>query len=206
MYRVFNSFAPLCSRAAALATLSLLAACATEPERPAIVAPVAAPVAAEPSVKLPIVQSARGVEVTLPDSVLFDSGKAELKEALAAPYLDRLAELLKRGADKLLLVEGHTDSQGALSINQKLSEQRAGAVADALVRRGVAVARMERKGFAASRPVAPNDVEAGRRLNRRSEIIILGETIENFTRGEPANSFEDAAARVKAALEAGGKK
>jgi len=41
-----------------------------------------------------------------------------------------------------------------------------------------------------------------RRLNRRTELIVIEETVENFTRGEPANAFEDAAARVKAALEA----
>lgn len=207
MSRVSFFTPKLCGRATALVLLSMLAACATEPERPVVVAPPPPPPpVVEPSVKLPISQSARGVEVTLPDTVLFDSGKAELKEALAAPYLDRLAGLLKRNDTQSLLVEGHTDSQGAPAINQKLSEARAAAVANALVRRGIPASRVEQKGLAASRPVAPNDVDAGRRLNRRSEIVILGETLESFTRGEPANSFEDAAARVKAALEAGGRK
>lgn len=205
MYRFNAQSAPRCALAFLLST-SLLAGCATEP--PAAPPPpvIVATPAPQPAVTLPIKQGARGVEITLPDSVLFDSGKAELKNDLAAPYLDRLAGLLKTKTEKSVSVEGHTDSQGAVAINQKLSEQRAAAVAAALESRGISAARIERKGFAASSPVAPNDVEAGRRLNRRAEIVILGETVENITRGEPANSFEDAVARVKAALEAGPKK
>lgn len=185
--------------------LAALAGCASSPPpvAPAApAAPAAAPVA-RPSVVLPIAQLDRGVQIVLPDSVLFESGKAVLNEAASAPYLDRIAMLLTTKTEKLIAVEGHTDNVGANALNQKLSEQRADAVAVALIARGVPVARVSKRGFSFSQPAAPNDVEAGRRLNRRTELIVIDETVANITRGEPANSFEDAAARVKAALEAG---
>jgi hypothetical protein len=63
---------------------------------------------------------------------------------------------------------------------------------------------MSTAGFAFDRPVAPNDSEVGRKENRRVELIILGETVANITRGEPEGSFEVAFSRLKATLDAGG--
>jgi outer membrane protein OmpA-like peptidoglycan-associated protein len=181
----------------------LLTGCTTT----AVAPPTAPPAAAvSPTVVLPIAQTPRGVEFTLPDSVLFASGRSDMNNSLAAPYLDRIATLLKTKSDKRVLVEGHTDATGAVELNQRLSKERAAAVANALSERGVPRERIDQAGLAATRPVAPNDVESGRRLNRRSEVVLLGETIEAITRGEPQNSFEDAAARVRAALEQGAKK
>ena len=182
--------------------LAALVGCASTPPPPPPPAPEPAPVA-KPSVVLPIAQLDRGVQIVLPDTVLFQSGKAELNIIAAAPYLDRIAVLLTTKTEKLIAVEGHTDSQGAAALNQKLSDQRADAVAGALIARGIPAARVSKRGLSFSQPAAPNDVEAGRRLNRRTELIVIDETVANITKGEPANSFEDAAARVKAALEAG---
>lgn len=198
-------FAALAALLVAPLTLLALAGCATAPPPPPPVAATApAPVpAAKPTVVLPISQLDRGVQIVLPDSVLFETGKALLNDAASAPYLDRIATLLTTKTAKQIAVEGHTDNVGAAALNQKLSEQRADAVAAALIARGVPVARVSKRGFSFSQPAAPNDVEAGRRLNRRTELIVIDETIANLTRDEPANSFEDAAARVKAALEAG---
>ncbi len=179
-----------------------LAGCASPPPPPPAPAPAPVPVA-KPSIVLPIAQLERGVQIVLPDSVLFESGKAALNDTASAPYLDRIAVLLTTKTEKLIAVEGHTDNVGAAALNQKLSEQRADAVAAALIARGVPVARVSKRGLSFSQPAAPNDVDAGRRLNRRTELIVLDETVANITQGEPANSFEDAAARVKAALEAG---
>lgn len=179
--------------------LAALAGCASTPPPPA---PAPVPVA-KPSVVLPISQLDRGVQIVLPDTVLFDSGKAELNTTAAAPYLDRIAVLLTTKTQKQIAVEGHTDNVGAATLNQKLSEQRADAVAAALISRGVPAARVSKRGLSFTQPTAPNDVEAGRRLNRRTELIVIDETVANITKDEPANSFEDAAARVKAALEAG---
>lgn len=199
-----RSTRPLATRAALLLAPLLLglAGCASAPPPPPPPAPAPAPVAA-PSVVLPIAQLDRGVQIVLPDTVLFESGKAVLNIGASAPYLDRIAVLLTTKTTKQIAVEGHTDSQGAPALNQKLSEQRADAVADALISRGVPAARISRRGLSFSQPAAPNDVDAGRRLNRRTELIVIDETVANITNGEPANAFEDAAARVKAALEAG---
>ena len=186
----------------AIVAFTQLAGCASAPPEPAP-APAPAPVAAPPAVVLPIAQLDRGVQIVLPDTVLFQSGKAELNLAESGPYLDRIAVLLNTKTVKKIAVEGHTDSVGNAAANQRLSEQRAAAVANALIARAVPTDRLSRRGLSFSQPVAPNDVDAGRRLNRRTEVIVLDETVENITRGEPANAFEDAAARVKSALEAG---
>jgi outer membrane protein OmpA-like peptidoglycan-associated protein len=178
--------------------LAALAGCATKPAEPPAPAPVT-----QPKVVLPIAQIDRGVQIVLPDTVLFETGKAVLNEAASADYLIRIAQLLTTKTQKRISVEGHTDNVGAAPLNQKLSEQRADAVADALIARGVPAERVSRRGLSFTQPAAPNDVEAGRRLNRRTELIVIDETVDNITRGEPANAFEDAAARIKAALEAG---
>ena len=195
---------PLNARSARLLApllIVLLAGCASAPPEPAP-APPPGPVA-NPSVVLPIAQLDRGVQIVLPDSVLFETGKATLNDAASAPYLDRIAHLLISKTAKQIAVEGHTDNVGTAALNQRLSEQRADAVADALITRGVPTGRVTRRGLSFTQPTAPNDVEAGRRLNRRTELIVIDETVANITRDEPANAFEDAAARVKAALEAG---
>ena len=69
------------------------------------------------------------------------------------------------------MVEGHTDSVGNDSYNQKLSEKRAGAVRDYLVRQGIESSRITVRGYGESRPVATNATEEGRAQNRRADII-----------------------------------
>ncbi|MDE2457312.1 MAG: OmpA family protein, partial [Burkholderiales bacterium] len=174
-----------------LLTAALLAACAHAPQPAA---------GAAPPVKLAMSQTERGVMIWLPDNVLFDFGKADLSAASGA-YLDRVADILNHKTDHSLSLEGHTDNVGSVAFNQKLSEDRAAAVARALIQRGVAAARLKTVGYGFSRPLAPNDTETGRRLNRRVEIIVLGETVAHLSAGEPANAFEDAFAHVKAEME-----
>lgn len=200
MSRTLKCIAPL-----AVVSLLQLAGCASAPPPPPPPppAPPPAPVATRPAVVLPIAQLDRGVQIVLPDSVLFQTGKADLNVAESGPYLDRIAVLLTTKTVKKIAIEGHTDSVGSAAFNQRLSEQRADAVANALLARAVPADRLSRRGLSFTQPVAPNDVDAGRRLNRRTEVIVLDETVENITRGEPANAFEDAAARVRSALEAG---
>lgn len=134
--------------------LAALAGCASTPPPTPPPAPAPAPVA-KPSVVLPIAQLDRGVQIVLPDSVLFESGKAALNDAARAPYLDRIAVLLTTKTAKLIAVEGHTDNVGAGALNQKLSEQRADAVAAALIVRGVPAARVSKRGLSFSQPTAP---------------------------------------------------
>jgi outer membrane protein OmpA-like peptidoglycan-associated protein len=135
--------------------------------------------------------------------VLFQFGKADLNEAAAAPYLDKIAVLLKTKSSKQIAVEGHTDNVGSLPSNQAISLARAKSVSAALLARGVPQERLQSEGFAFQRPVVSNSNEEGRAMNRRVDIIILDEKVENITAGEPANAFESAFAKLKAMVDAG---
>jgi outer membrane protein OmpA-like peptidoglycan-associated protein len=149
-------------------------------------------------IKLPIAQIDRGVAIWLPSQVMFDFGKASFNEAEAAPYLDKVARLLREKTQKTVALEGHTDNVGSGEFNQALSTRRAESVRDAMLARGVPAERMQVAGFGLARPVAPNDTEVGRAVNRRVEVVVLDEKIENITRDEPANSFESAFDKLKA--------
>jgi outer membrane protein OmpA-like peptidoglycan-associated protein len=121
---------------------------------------------------------ADGVSVKLPEAALFEFGKSEVRGD-AAKVIDRSAVLLKR-SQKPILVEGYTDNVGTLEYNQKLSEDRATAVGYALVARGVVLERIRTKGNAYNHPVASNDTAEGRALNRRTEILVRGETMDTL--------------------------
>jgi len=69
-------------------------------------------------------------------------------------------------------IEGHTDSKGSESYNMRLSEERARAVADSLMARGVDARRLTTVGLGPSRPIASNNTEAGRQLNRRVTLMV----------------------------------
>ena len=100
-------------------------------------------------------------------------------------------------------MEGHTDNAGAVAINQKLSEQRAESVRAALAERGVPADRLAAVGFSFNRPMASNATEDGKKINRRVELVILDEKVENITKGEPATSFESAFDNLKKMVEQG---
>lgn len=174
-----------------------LSGCANKP------AVVAAPAIAAPKTVIAIDQTPRGVQIPLPNTVLFQFGKADLNMAAAEPYLDKIAMLLKTKSSKPIAIEGHTDNVGTLPANQQISEARAKVVRDALQARGVPAERLKAEGFAFQRPVVSNSNEEGRALNRRVDIIILDEKVENITAGEPANAFESAFAKLKAMVDAG---
>ena len=76
-----------------------------------------------------------------------------------------------------LQIEGYTDSTGSAEFNQKLSEQRANAVRDFLMRQGLDSSAMTAVGYGLNYPVAPNDTAAGRQQNRRVELVVSGEVI-----------------------------
>ncbi len=103
----------------------------------------------------------------------FATGRAPLLPAGRAE-IERIAAVLKRVPDRHLLVAGHTDARGAESANQKLSEQRAQAVAAALATAGIDPGRIENVGYGSSQPLADNTTVAGRDRNRRVEIVVLG--------------------------------
>ncbi|WP_455285540.1 OmpA family protein [Cupriavidus necator] len=120
----------------------------------------------------------RGVAVRLPDDVLFETGKADIREA-AKRAITRSAVLVNR-SDKMVSVEGHTDNVGAQEYNQSLSDRRAAVVRDALVAQGVDRSRVSTSGFSYDRPVASNETAEGRAKNRRTEIFIMDEGLEKI--------------------------
>ena len=86
--------------------------------------------------------------------------------------LTRIARMLLSVGIDGLTVDGHSDNQGSEDYNQRLSERRAEVVAEALIARGMSRERTIRRAFGATRPVAPNTTEAGRRQNRRAVLLV----------------------------------
>lgn len=115
-------------------------------------------------------QTDRGMVLTLGD-VLFDLNQADLKSA-GEQTVGRLAEFMREYEDRRVRVEGYTDSTGADSYNQQLSERRAESVRNALVNRGISSTRVESRGYGEQYPVTGNDSSSGRQQNRRVEIVI----------------------------------
>lgn len=118
-----------------------------------------------------IKEEPRGLVITLPGGVLFESGKSTLL-ASAQERLNQVADALLQNRDANIMVEGHTDSQGDDASNQKLSEDRAKSVRDYLVTRGIANDRVRSVGRGEKTPVADNNNSEGRANNRRVEIIV----------------------------------
>ena len=100
----------------------------------------------------------------------FDTGKAAIKPD-SMPIVEQIAALMKAHADLKLSIEGHTDNVGTPASNKTLSEQRAKAVLDAVVKLNVAANRMTALGWGQDKPIADNRAEDGRAKNRRVEIV-----------------------------------
>ncbi|HEX2139687.1 MAG TPA: OmpA family protein [Woeseiaceae bacterium] len=132
-------------------------------------------------------QTERGVVLTL-DDVLFETDEAELKPG-ASMAINRIADFLRDQPERRLLIEGHTDARGSEQYNERLSMQRAYAVAEALAERGIATNRLQPVGLGESYPVASNETTAGRQQNRRVEIVV----------SERDGSFEENAQRTPVA-------
>ncbi|MFA7588196.1 MAG: OmpA family protein [Novosphingobium sp.] len=114
----------------------------------------------------------QAILVNLPDGVTFDVGSYSLKPEFRAT-LDQIAQSMTQYPNSLIDVYGHTDSTGSDAFNQTLSENRARTVANYLISRGVAAARIRSQGYGETMPVASNDTDAGRQRNRRVEIKIV---------------------------------
>ncbi len=100
----------------------------------------------------------------------FETGKATIKSS-ALPQLDKVANSM--GTKKYKIeVNGYSDSTGSAEANKKLSEQRAVAVKDYLVKKGIKSERVVTNGFGSESPIADNKTEEGRKKNRRTEIVV----------------------------------
>lgn len=109
--------------------------------------------------------------LNMPDSVTFGFDSSELQQS-ARQALNDVTAVLREYAKTRITVAGHTDSSGGENYNQRLSERRAQAVGDYLIRGGVQSSRLNMLGYGESRPVASNDSEQGRAQNRRVEITV----------------------------------
>lgn len=118
-----------------------------------------------------VTREGEGLVVTFASGLLFDFDSDKLR-AESRRNLDSLAKSLASFGDSKLLLVGHTDSVGTASYNLNLSQQRAAAVADYLVGRGVPAVRLATSGRGETDPVAPNDTDANRQLNRRVEVVV----------------------------------
>jgi outer membrane protein OmpA-like peptidoglycan-associated protein len=117
----------------------------------------------------------RGLVVNIGD-VLFDTARYTLRPP-AREALAKLSGIVLAYPGLRLQVEGHTDSTGTQTFNQKLSEQRANAVRDYLVQQGLDANSITAAGLGQDSPIADNGTTAGRQKNRRVEIIVSGEVI-----------------------------
>jgi outer membrane protein OmpA-like peptidoglycan-associated protein len=106
--------------------------------------------------------------------VNFDFDKSNIR-ADARPVLDEAISSLQREGGIAVIAEGHTDSVGTDAYNKRLSERRAKAVRDYLVKGGISAKRIETVGYGESKPIASNDTADGRAQNRRVELHIRGE-------------------------------
>ena len=111
------------------------------------------------------------IRMTWDNDILFGFDSAMLKIE-AQTQIEHLADIFQKYPDTMIIVAGHTDSQGDEDYNFTLSERRALSVRNCLIDAGMPPSRIEMVGFGEFRPVAPNDTEEGRNLNRRVEIEI----------------------------------
>lgn len=124
----------------------------------------------EKKISLKRIEQGKGIVV---DNIHFEVGKAYLrKESLN--ILDRIIDQMRRNPSIKLEVRGHTDSSGGKEYNQKLSERRADAVTEYMIKQGISPERLKSIGFGEEKPIADNKTAAGRKKNRRTEFFVTG--------------------------------
>ena len=111
------------------------------------------------------------IAISLKGDVTFDYNSASVRPGLYSE-IDRIANVLIKYPQTVIRVEGHTDSTGSESYNMDLSQRRADAVKNIIVQRGVSSTRLETMPYGESMPIADNNTEVGRAMNRRVEIKV----------------------------------
>lgn len=107
------------------------------------------------------------------NNIFFEIAKYELRNESKAE-LEVLISLMKKNPNIHIEIGGHTDNSGNAAENQKLSENRAKAVADYLTTQGIAASRLSYKGYGSSKPIADNNTPEGKQKNRRTEFVVTG--------------------------------
>jgi outer membrane protein OmpA-like peptidoglycan-associated protein len=100
----------------------------------------------------------------------FETGKSTIKSE-SQPIIDQVAQMLMEYTELKLSIEGHTDNVGDAATNKTLSLNRARAVGQSLIAKGISATRLSTVGWGQEKPIADNETEAGRALNRRVEIV-----------------------------------
>jgi outer membrane protein OmpA-like peptidoglycan-associated protein len=109
--------------------------------------------------------------IEIKETVYFNTAKASI-QSRSFKLLDQVAKLLTEHPElEKVWIEGHTDSAGKAEANRKLSQRRAEAVRDYLIKKGVAAERLVAQGFGPDRPIADNKTAKGRAANRRVEFL-----------------------------------
>ena len=103
--------------------------------------------------------------------IQFATGKATITKA-SYPILDAIVMIMKENSTYFLTINGHTDNVGKPASNQTLSEKRAAAVKDYLVKKGIGADRMKTQGFGDTKPLVPNTNAANKAKNRRVEFLV----------------------------------
>jgi outer membrane protein OmpA-like peptidoglycan-associated protein len=111
-------------------------------------------------------------KVVISGGILFETDSAKLSPS-AENVVRRISETMKNNPDLKVAVVGYTDSTGDFNYNIRLSERRAKAIVDALVKDGVAADRLAGVGVGPLSPVATNDTVEGRTQNRRVELVLI---------------------------------
>lgn len=109
------------------------------------------------------------------NNIFFETDKFELRPE-STPELQKLFTLLKANPDVLVEISGHTDNQGTEAHNASLSVNRAKSVKDYLVKAGIPATAIKTAGYASTKPIGDNNTAAGRAINRRIEMKIIGLT------------------------------
>jgi outer membrane protein OmpA-like peptidoglycan-associated protein len=122
------------------------------------------------SILVGLTRIAKGNSITL-NNLYFDYDSDKILPTSYAE-IERLSLFLKRNKQIHIEIIGHTDNQGSKSYNLDLSQRRAAALMNALIRKGIAADRLTSKGMGSEAPIATNDTEEGRAQNRRVEILI----------------------------------
>ncbi len=108
------------------------------------------------------------------NNIFFDINKFELKPE-SRSELDKVVALMNDNPGMKILISGHTDNIGKSSDNLVLSNNRAKAVISYLISKGVLPARLQSRGFGATKPIADNQTESGRAVNRRTELTVVAQ-------------------------------
>ncbi|MBL4900259.1 MAG: OmpA family protein [Colwellia sp.] len=112
------------------------------------------------------------INLIMPGNITFSSGHATIDQSFL-PILDSVVLVLNEFNKTLIVVSGHTDSSGSNALNQSLSERRAQSVSTHLSTAGIITDRIEIIGFGENQPIASNETDAGKELNRRVEVTLL---------------------------------